>query len=78
MKAPLERLRDNVSEDVYNQVTEILAGYTVYFPVNGTASDKKHRNKQIKYDFYCGISCMDIAKKYGLSVSQVSKIICSK
>jgi Mor family transcriptional regulator len=78
MSAALQRLKDEVGQDTYKKVLEVLAGETVYFPTGGTKEDNCRRNEKIKQDYYNrSVSYQELAKEYGLSVSQISKIVCS-
>lgn len=75
-KEALEKLRNMIGEEKYNQVVNELAGTTVYFPANAEWQDKTARNMQLREDFYSGqFEIADLAKKYDLSISRVYKII---
>lgn len=72
----LKKLRELLGEDEYRSVLEELAGTTVYFPAYGAAADREERNLQLKDDFYSGrYEVSDLARKYGLSISRIYKII---
>ncbi len=78
-KAALKRLRDLVGDAVFGQIVDQLAGATVYFPANTEFTDREERNLQIKDDFYSGdYEVSDLARKYGLSISRIYKIIQSR
>ncbi len=63
----------------YAVVARELSGVTVYFPENYVWQDKKDRNARLKEDFYSGqYEISDLAKKYGLSISRVYKIVQNK
>lgn len=75
-KEALEKLRNIIGEEQYDQVVNELAGATVYFPANAEWQDKATRNQQLREDFYSGqFEIADLAKKYDLSISRVYKII---
>lgn len=75
-KKALQHLRDLVGDDLYEQILMELSGSTVYFPANGTPTEREERNLQIKDDFYSGkYEVSDLARKYDLSISRIYKII---
>ena len=75
-KHALKRLRELTGETLYEQILEELGGSTVYFPANGSPTDREERNLQIKDDFYSGnYDVSDLARKYDLSISRIYKII---
>ena len=75
-KHALKRLRELTGETLYEQIVEELGGSTVYFPANGSPTDREERNLQIKDDFYSGnYDVSDLARKYDLSISRIYKII---
>lgn len=75
-KAALKKLRELVDEATYEAIIVQLAGATVYFPSNTDFTDLEERNLQIKDDFYSGnYDVPDLARKYGLSISRIYKII---
>lgn len=78
-KEALERLRVLIGEEKYAVVARELSGVTVYFPENYVWQDKKDRNARLKEDFYSGqYEISDLARKYGLSISRVYKIVQNK
>ena len=78
-KLALKKLRELLDDETYNAVMELLAGTTVYFPSNFKFTDIEERNLQIKDDFFSGqYEITDLARKYGLSISRVYKIIQSR
>lgn len=78
MRTVLQRLKDEVGQDTYNKILRVLAGKTVYFPTGGTKEENQGRNEAIKKDYYSGMNYRDLSIKYGLCVSQISKIVCSR
>lgn len=73
----LERLKEKVGQDTYNQILEVLGGEVVYFPTGGTKADNEARNSCIRRDYYGGMNYRELSRKYGLCVSQICKIVCS-
>lgn len=72
----LEKLRTIVGDIKYQEIVTELAGMTVYFPSNYEWQDKASRNLALKEDFFSGeYEIGDLARKYGLSISRVYKII---
>lgn len=72
----LKQLRTLVGDALYEQILSELGGTTVYFPANGSPAEREERNLQIKDDFYSGrYEVSDLARKYGLSISRIYKII---
>lgn len=75
-KAALKKLRELLDEYTYSAILSVLAGTTVYFPANTEFTDLEERNLQLRDDFYSGdYEVSDLARKYGLSISRVYKII---
>lgn len=78
-KEALKKLRVIIGEEAYIQVQKQLAGSTVYFPAipaNAKWIDKEQRDLNLRTDFYSGkYEVGDLARKYGLSISRVYKII---
>lgn len=75
-KAALKKLRELLDESTYSAILSVLAGTTVYFPANTEFTDLEERNLQLRDDFYSGdYEVSDLARKYGLSISRVYKII---
>ena len=75
-KAALKKLRELVDKTTYAAIVSQLAGTTVYFPSNTEFTDLEEHNLQIRDDFYSGdYEVVDLARKYGLSISRVYKII---
>lgn len=75
-KHALRHLRELVGDAMYEQIIAELGGSTVYFPANGSPSEREERNLQIKDDFYSGnYEVSDLARKYDLSISRIYKII---
>lgn len=61
--------------DTYIKMLVMFAGETVYFPVSDTPKDKKERNRSICQAYYNGISVLELSDLYGLSESQIRRII---
>ena len=75
-KEALERIKNIIGQDKYNEVLKELSGVTVYFPADTEWQDKDKRNISLREDFYSGkYEISDLAKKYELSISRVYKII---
>lgn len=78
-KNALKHLHSLVGDILYEQILTELGGSTVYFPANGTPTEREERNLQIKDDFYSGsYEISDLARKYDLSISRIYKIIQTK
>lgn len=72
----LKQLRELVGDALYERILTELGGSTVYFPANGTPTEREERNLQIKDDYYSGnYEVSDLARKYDLSISRIYKII---
>lgn len=68
-------LHELLDGDTYRQVTELLAGQTVYFPLVGSTKEKQQRNREIRSDYYDGMEYPELMKKYDLGERQLRKII---
>lgn len=68
-------LHELLDDDTYKQVTDLLAGQTVYFPLVSSTKDKQKRNREIKSDYYAGMEYPELMKKYDLGERQLRKII---
>lgn len=71
----LNKLKSLVDADVYLKLLVMLAGETIYFPAAGTADNKQQRNGCIKDDFIRGLAISELMELYGLSESQIRRII---
>lgn len=71
----LNKLKSLVGAEVYVKLLNILAGETVYFPAAGTTNTKQERNRSIIEDYQEGRTYKELAELYGLSESQVRRII---
>ncbi|MBE5951070.1 MAG: hypothetical protein E7260_05675 [Lachnospiraceae bacterium] len=75
-KEALEKIKNIIGHDKYNELLRELSGVTVYFPADAEWHDKDQRNISLREDFYSGkYEISDLAKKYELSISRVYKII---
>lgn len=72
----LNKLKSLVDADVYLKLLVMLAGETVYFPAVGTADNKQQRNRCIRSDYFeKGLTVLQLAEIYGLSESQIRRIL---
>lgn len=71
----LNKLKSLVDADVYIKLLVMFAGETIYFPAAGSPKDKQERNKAIQQEYYSGASVPDLMELYGLSESQIRRII---
>ena len=74
----LNKLKSLVDTDVYIQLSVMFAGETIYFPAAGTRKEKQERNRMIRKDFYNGATVPELVNSYGISESQIRRIIGSK
>ena len=71
----LNKLKSLVDADVYIRLLVMFAGETIYFPAAGSSKDKQERNRAIQQEYYSGASVPDLMELYGLSESQIRRII---
>ena len=71
----LNKLKSLVDADVYIKLLVMFAGETIYFPAAGSPKDKQERNRAIQQEYYSGASVPDLMELYGLSESQIRRII---
>lgn len=71
----LNKLKSLVDADVYIKLLVMFAGETIYFPAAGSPKDKQERNRAIQQSYYSGASVSDLVELYGLSESQIRRII---
>ena len=71
----LNKLKSLVDADVYIKLLVMFAGETIYFPAAGSPKDKQGRNRAIQQKYYSGASVSDLVDLYGLSESQIRRII---
>lgn len=71
----LNKLKSVVDHDVYLKLLVLLAGETVYFPSFGTHEDMEQRNENICSDYWEGKKISELVDMYGLSESQIRRII---
>ena len=71
----LNKLKSLVDADVYIKLLVMLAGETIYFPAARSSKDKQERNRAIQQEYYSGASVPDLMELYGLSESQIRRII---
>lgn len=71
----LNKLKSLVDADVYIKLLVMFAGETIYFPAAGSPRDKQERNRAIQQEYYSGASVSDLMELYGLSESQIRRII---
>lgn len=71
----LNKLKSLVDADVYIKLLVMFAGETIYFPAAGSPKDKQERNRAIQQEYYSGVSVSDLMELYGLSESQIRRII---
>ena len=71
----LNKLKSLVDADVYIKLLVMFAGETIYFPATGSPKDKQERNRAIQQEYYSGASVPDLMELYGLSESQIRRII---
>lgn len=71
----LNKLKSLVDADVYIKLLVMFAGETIYFPAAGSPKDKQERNRAIQQEYYSGASVLDLMELYGLSESQIRRII---
>lgn len=71
----LNKLKSLVDADVYIKLLVMFAGETIYFPAAGSPKDKQERNRAIQQEYYSGASVSDLVDLYGLSESQIRRII---
>lgn len=71
----LNKLKSLVDADVYIKLLVMFAGETIYFPAAGSPKDKQERNRAIQQEYYSGASVPDLVELYGLSESQIRRII---
>ncbi|MDO4333066.1 MAG: Mor transcription activator family protein [Eubacteriales bacterium] len=72
----MNKLKSLVDADVYLKLLVMLAGETVYFPAAGTADNKQQRNGCIRDDYFNrGLTVLELAEIYGLSESQIRRIL---
>lgn len=78
-EAALNELKGIIGDSLYSLVCEKMPGTSVYIPaLRGGYASKAERDRAIRLDIYGGLSYTEAASKYGLSVSQVSKIMQSR
>ena len=71
----LNKLKSLVDADVYIKLLVMFAGETIYFPAAGSPKDKQERNRAIQREYYSRASVSDLVDLYGLSESQIRRII---
>ena len=71
----LNKLKSLVDADVYIKLLVMFAGETIYFPAAESLKDKQERNRAIQQSYYSGASVSDLVDLYGLSESQIRRII---
>lgn len=71
----LNKLKSLVDADVYIKLLVMFAGETIYFPAAGSRKDRQERNRAIQRAYYDGVSVPDLVEIYGLSESQIRRII---
>lgn len=70
----LQIIKNIVGGELFRAIIEQLQGETIYVVnYNGFAS-KEERDKEIRKDFYHGLSVPELADKYGLSSCSIYKI----
>ena len=74
----MNKLKSIVDADVYIKLLVMFAGETIYFPAAGTLKDKEERNKIIREKYYNGVSVTELMNIYGISESQIRRIIANK
>lgn len=74
----MNKLKSIVDADVYIKLLVMFAGETIYFPAAGTLKDKKERNKVIREKYYNGVSVSELMNIFGISESQIRRIIANK
>ncbi len=66
-------MKELVDPDTYLKILVFLAGKTIYFPVT---ENKDQRNREIREGFWKeGLTVAELVKAYGLSESQIRRII---
>ena len=68
----LKRLREMLGDALFSEVCSTFDGEILYIALRG---DKAERNAAIRLDFYRGAAADELAEKYGLSISQICKIV---
>lgn len=72
----LNKLKGIVDPDTYLKLSVFFAGETIYFPYDGTRIDKQQRNEAIRRDYReQGLTVRELIELYGLSESQIRRII---
>lgn len=73
----LMTLKNLLGDSLFDDVIHIFAGDKIIFPKNPDHMDKDKRNRCIRQEYNegQGASIPDLMKKYGLSQSQIYKII---
>ena len=76
-KRSLMTLKNILGDDLFHDVSVILAGDKVVFPKCPEHMEKEHRNRCIirEYNSGQGASIPDLMNKYDLSQSQIYKIL---
>lgn len=67
----LQALKDIVGVELFRVITERLPGETIYI---ARFASKEERDREIRKDFYHGLSVPELAKKYELSTCSIYKI----
>ena len=68
-------LKNLLGEDLFLTITEMFAGQRIVFPKNPDSFDLENRNKRIHQEYEAGKPVPALVKQYGLSQSQIYKII---
>ena len=74
-QSSLKELKNLLGEELFRSVTETLAGQRIVFPKNPDWSDMEDRNRKIRQDYEAGKPVPVLVKQFGLSQSQIYKII---
>ena len=75
----LNKLKSLLDADVYIKLLVMFAGETIYFPAAGTPMEKQERNKAIRSQAYDkGMNITELSKLYGISESQIRRILSDK
>lgn len=72
----LNTLKSIVGREVYEKLCDEMPGVNIRIPgLRGGFTSYKERNKAIREDMWNNVPMRDIAKKYGLSISHIYKIV---
>lgn len=68
-------LKDILGANLFKTFVERHPGEVLYLPKRGEYASKEERDEAIKDDFFDGMSNVELADKYNLSITSIYKIV---